>query len=104
MREVVERLDTLARASIPDLLDWAEAYRGSRAVAAESVQLLLLTGSQWLREGVSQAVAEGDGNLRPRLEAFRKLSACRKELSQRNANPQMVAERAFIALRRAVAA
>jgi hypothetical protein len=33
------------------------------------------------------------------LDAFRTLSDCRKTLSQRNANPQMVVERALLALR-----
>ena len=77
--------------------DFRELY-----IAADRVQLLLLAASQWLREHVGQAVAEGDVNLRERLDAFRKLSACRKDLSQRNANPQMIAERAFVALRLAV--
>ena len=39
--------------------------------------------------------------LRTELDAFRALSECRKDLAQRNANPQMVAERALFALRAA---
>ena len=104
VRELVERLDALASATLPDLLDWAEVYRGTRAPAAERVQLLLMAGSQWLRERVGEAVVDGRPNLRPPLEAFHILAACRKDLSQRNANPQMVAERAFLALRQAVSA
>ena len=41
--------------------------------------------------------------MRAELEAWRSLSACRKDLAQRNANPQMVAERALLALREACA-
>ena len=33
------------------------------------------------------------------LDAFQTLNDCRKTLSQRNANPQMVVERALLALR-----
>jgi hypothetical protein len=36
------------------------------------------------------------------LSGFRTLASCRKELSQRNANPQMIAERALLAVRDAV--
>ena len=101
IREIVTRLDGLGGASLPDLLDWAESYRGSRAPAAERVQRLLLTGSEWLRGQVSNAVASGGADLRPPLDAFHTLASCRRNLSQRNANPQMVAERAFLALRQA---
>ncbi len=38
-----------------------------------------------------------------RLDAFGTLQSCRKALVQRNANPQMVAERALFALREASA-
>ena len=102
VRELVERLDTLSKAGLPDLLDWAESYRGPRAIAADRVQLLLLAGSQWLREGVHESLAAQREEVRPALEAFHTLASCRKDLSQRNANPQMVAERAFLALRQAV--
>ena len=64
------------------------------------MQQLLAASSQWLREQVALAVAEGRDNLRPPLDAFRILASCRRDLSQRNANPQMVAERAFLALQR----
>jgi hypothetical protein len=37
-----------------------------------------------------------------RVDAFRELQACRKALAQRNANPQLVAERALMALREAL--
>ena len=102
--EIVERLDRLPSATLPDLLDWAETYRGTRAVAAERVQTLLAASSQYLREQVAAAVAAGRDNVRPPLEAFHTLASCRKDLSQRNANPQMIAERAFLALRQAVTA
>ena len=41
----------------------------------------------------------GRRDLRRELDAFDTLEACRKSLIQRNANPQMVAERALLALR-----
>jgi hypothetical protein len=37
------------------------------------------------------------------LDAHQVVSACRKALVQRNANPQMIAERALLALRDAAA-
>jgi hypothetical protein len=101
VRELVTRLDGLSGASLPDLLDWAEAYRGPRGPAAERVQQLLVAGSEWLRGRVGEAVAAERAELRPPLDAFRTLASCRRDLSQRNANPQMVAERAFLALRQA---
>jgi DNA polymerase III delta prime subunit len=95
-----ERLDRLHSASLPALLDWAEEYRGERSAAAERVQALLETGGGWLRERVRARLGAGDADLRPALGAWKALQTCRKELVQRNANPQMVAERALLALQR----
>jgi len=107
VRALAERMDALAGAPLPRLLDWAEEYRGARAPAAGAVDRLLATGCAWLRDRVHRAVAEA-GESPPRvertLEAFRTLRACRRSLVQRNANPQMVAERALLALREAAAA
>ena len=89
------------RATVPDLLDWAEEFRGERAKAAEAVQVLLATGSEWLRERATRAARDGHQDLRGELDAFAALQQCRKDLAQRNANPQMVAERALYALRAA---
>ena len=55
------------------------------------------TGGLVLRGHVGAKVGEGDA-VRPELDAFRTLEAARKALVQRNANPQMVAERALLAL------
>ena len=96
--ELVARLESLAAASIPDLLDWAEEYRGARAVAASRVETLLETGSAYLRRRVEQRVKGGVPDPSAELAASRVLSECRKSLVQRNANPQMVAERALLAL------
>jgi hypothetical protein len=62
------------------------------------VHQLLGVGSAWLHEQIGRAAQEG---LEPSaaLEAFATLADCRKSLAQRNANPQMVAERALLALR-----
>lgn len=100
-RELVARLEQLPAGGLPELLDWAEEYRGPRGSAAERVHRLLDVGSAWLREGVRQGVARRGFDARPGLAAHAELAACRKTLDQRNANPQMVAERALLALREA---
>jgi hypothetical protein len=96
--ELVARLEAIRGASVPDLLDWAEEFRGARAVAAARVEILLATASDWLRRRVGEAAVSGRG-VRAELDACRTLSSCRKSLVQRNANPQMVAERALLAVR-----
>jgi hypothetical protein len=102
-RALVERLEGIPRASLPELLDWAEEFRGARAPAAAGVQDLLEVSSAWIRARVAAAVREPRRSVRAELEAHRALSACRRDLAQRNANPQMVAERALLALREACA-
>ncbi|MHC4137959.1 MAG: hypothetical protein ACYS0K_23705, partial [Planctomycetota bacterium] len=98
-RELVTRLDGLATTTLPELLDWAEEYRGPRAPAAEAAGRLLETSGAWLRARVAVEARAPAPDLGRPLEAHRVLSACRKVLVQRNANPQMVAERALLALR-----
>jgi hypothetical protein len=93
------RLDGLPSGSLPDLLDWAEEFRGARAPAAASLGTLLESSVAWLRKRVREGIENGAPTPRPALDAFRVLSGCRKDLMQRNANPQMVAERALLALR-----
>ena len=102
-QELVARFDALARARVPEILDWAERYRGGRADAAAGVHVLLDTALAWLARRVQGAVREPGRDLRRELEAGRVLSEGRKHLDQRNANPQMVAERVLLALREAVA-
>jgi DNA polymerase-3 subunit delta' len=101
-REIAERLAALARSSVPELLDWAEEFRGARAVAAAAVLELLGVASAWLHLGVCRDLGAG-GAVGARLDAWQTLQACRKALVQRNANPQLVAERALLALREALA-
>jgi DNA polymerase-3 subunit delta' len=96
-RALAERLSALPRQSIPELLDWAEEFRGARAVAAAGVAELLGVASAWLHAGVSRET----GDPGARLAAWQTLRACRKALVQRNANPQLVAERVLLALREA---
>jgi hypothetical protein len=95
------RIEGIGAASLPELLDWAEEYRGARADAAPAVELLLEAGGAYLRERVRAAAGEGSTgpDLRPALAAFQVLRAARRSLVSRNANPQMVAERALLALR-----
>ena len=99
----LERLGTLARATPPELLDWAEEFRGARAPAAEAVERLLETSAAWVRARVREAVALPRPDVERELALHRELADCRKTLVQRNANPQMVAERALFAIHDAVA-
>jgi hypothetical protein len=55
-----------------------------------------------LRERVEFRLQQGEAFVDPELGVFSTLAACRKALIQRNANPQMIAERALFALRGAV--
>lgn len=97
-RELATRLDGIRDSSLSDLLDWAEEYRGARAGAAARVQTLLALGAEWLRERVHASLETEARDPRAELHAFKTLSSCRKDLAQRNANPQMVAERALLAI------
>jgi DNA polymerase III delta prime subunit len=94
-----KRFDGIAATTIPDLLDWAAEYRGARATVVGGVEEFLEAASLWVRDGVAAAAHEAGGDVTRDLDAFRTLSDCRKTLSQRNANPQMVVERALLALR-----
>jgi len=94
-----ERFDGIAVATIPELLDWAAEYRGARATVVGGVEAFLETASLWLHDGVLTAVRESEFDVSHDLDTFRTLNDCRKTLSQRNANPQMVVERALLALR-----
>jgi hypothetical protein len=94
-----KRFDGIAAMTVADLLDWAAEYRGARAVVVGGVEGFLETASLWVRDGVITAVRETESDVTVDLDAFRTLSDCRKTLSQRNANPQMVVERALLALR-----
>src|SRR5262249_18434985 len=100
-RELVARLDALPATGIPELLDWAEAYRGARAEAVDEVPRLLDTGLAWLVRRVARAAREGGRDVRRELDAGHALLEGRRHLDQRNANPQMVAERVLLALREA---
>ena len=99
-RELVARFEQLPSASLPALLDWAEEYRGARAEAQEAVESLLEIGAAWLRRPRRREAARSRRGPERRARRPTPCSrACRKSLVQRNANPQMVAERALLALR-----
>ncbi len=102
-QELVARLEALGGARPHEILDWAEEFRGARAPAAAQVHRLLQVSSAWLRRRVKQRVRGPGGDVRHQLAAHAELSECRKSLDQRNANPQMVAERALLALQQASA-
>jgi hypothetical protein len=99
----VGRLDALPRTPMPALLDWAEEFRGQRGPAAASLEEWLALATAWLRRRIGERVGEGSA-VRSELDAARVLSQCRQALVQRNANPQMTAERALLALQAAVRA
>jgi len=101
--ELVARLGELPLTAPPALLDWAEEYRGARAPAAAEVERLLETSSAWVRARVRDAIASSATDVSRELALHRTLADCRKTLVQRNANPQMVAERALFALHDTVA-
>ena len=102
VRALAGRISGAARLTLPELLDWAEEFRGPRAIAAAQLGELLAVGSAWLRDEIARA-ADERRDAGGALEAFGTLSECRKALAQRNANPQMVAERALLSLREALA-
>jgi hypothetical protein len=97
----IARLDALPRTPLPALLDWAEEFRGQRAPAAAALEDWLALASSWLRRRIGDR-AQGGRAVRAELDAARTLSQCRQALVQRNANPQMTAERALLALQAAV--
>jgi hypothetical protein len=98
---LLDRFEQLDRSSLSELLDWAEECRGARASAAARAERLLAAASAWLHARVQRELEAGRRDVQRELEAFDVLKACRKALAQRNANPQMVAERAWLALREA---
>jgi DNA polymerase-3 subunit delta' len=98
-RALRARFDALPGAALPALLDWAEEYRGARSEVQEGAETLLATGSAWLRARVKAKLREPGADVSDELTAHAALAACRKSLVQRNANPQMVVERALLALR-----
>jgi DNA polymerase III delta prime subunit len=105
IQQLAARLDRIGECRVGDLLDWAEEYRGPRAIAAQKVQTLIASSAEWIREYVTSSVVPEAGevpNVRADLDAFATLSGCRKDLAQRNANPQMVAERGLFAVREAL--
>jgi DNA polymerase-3 subunit delta' len=102
VRALAQRISEAARLSLPDLLDWAEEFRGPRAIAAAQVNELIAVGAACLHEQIDRA-ARGGRSADAALDAYATLSQCRKALAQRNANPQMVAERALLSLREALA-
>ena len=97
----VERFDALPGTPLPSLLDWAEEFRGQRGPAAAQVEDLIALATAWLQRRIGERVGLG-GAVRGELDAARVLSQCRQALVQRNANPQMTAERALLALQAAV--
>ena len=102
VREQAQRVAELGALSVPELLDWAEEFRGARGDTAPAVAALLETAGRYLRERVTERCTAGDRSVGAELDAFRELLACRKTLVKRNANPQMIAERALLALQGAL--
>ena len=99
VHQIVQTLDTLRGQSVGQILDFAEQYRGARAVAAESVTELIDVSADWLCQSVKQRVLNGETPASRELDAHRSLAQLRRDLIQRNANPQMIAERLLLGLR-----
>ncbi len=101
VRALAARFDDIARMDVSALLDWAEEYRGARAESAAAVEELLETATAWLHREITRRARAEEPDLGAALAAFATLRAARRGLVQRNANPQMVVERALLALREA---
>ncbi|MAI79122.1 MAG: hypothetical protein CL917_09295 [Deltaproteobacteria bacterium] len=99
VENLVERLDGITKLGMSGLMDWAEEYQGARAEAAESVDLMLSVAGDWIREKIHEQADEGHITSVERLDAYKTLLNCRRELVRRNANPRMTAERGLFALR-----
>jgi hypothetical protein len=102
VREIVARLDEIHGYGIPELLDWAEQYRGRPTLMADSVNELLGTACDWLYERIRRTVKEGDVSVKPELEAYRALQRCRRDFSRHNTNSQMTVERGLFSVRGAI--
>jgi DNA polymerase III delta prime subunit len=100
-RALLPRFEEIASLGLPELLDWAEEYRGARSDTAEAAEAFLETATAWLHREVSRRARAGDTELRAALDAFGALRLARRGLVQRNANPQLVVERALLAQREA---
>lgn len=100
IRDLHEELTALAGSTGLEVISWAETYRGPRARAAAEVDTLLEAGCSWIyAEATEKRVPKGEP-FPDLLSAWRTLRQCRKALVQRNANPQMIAERALRAISR----
>lgn len=102
-RKTAQRLGGIGRLRDPELLDWAEEFRGPRAAGAPALGEWLADSAAWLNAITCRAAGQGE-NTDSLLAAWSTLQEGRKALVQRNANPQMVAERVLFALRDALAA
>jgi hypothetical protein len=71
-------------------------------VTVGQVDELLEVGCDWLHDRIVRAVAQGQTSVRDELDAYRTVLQCRRELTRRNANSQMTAERGLFAIRSAV--
>jgi DNA polymerase III delta prime subunit len=96
---LLARINAISSMSISDLLDWAAEYRGARSTVIGGVQNFLDIASLRVRDHIATCVCEPGVDVSRQLDAFQVLGDCRKTLSQRNANPQMVVERALLTLR-----
>ena len=81
-----------------------EAQRAPAYAQARKLHILQFVdfvpeGDGELRRQVAEKLQEAGADPSAELQAHSVLAACRKSLVQRNANPQMVVERALLALR-----
>jgi DNA polymerase III delta prime subunit len=100
IRDLQEELTALVGSTGLEVLRWAETYRGPRAQAAAEVGKLLEAGCSWIYTKATERRVPKGGPFTDLLDAWQTLRECRKALVQRNANPQMIAERALGAINR----
>ena len=98
--ELLEEINALVGSTDIDVLNWAETYRGPRVQAAAGVDNLLQAGCLWIHTEATERRASLGGPFSDLLDTWYVLRQCRKALVQRNANPQMIAERALRAISR----
>ncbi len=98
------RLASLGSLRPDEVLDLALEYRGDRARAAAAVEELLQVAAGWIARRAAEAVRAGEGAVDDEVELHRRLRELRRALRMRNANPQMVAERALFGIRDLLAA
>jgi DNA polymerase-3 subunit delta' len=103
-RDMRDALESLARASASDVLDFAQSFRGGVEATRSRLELFLAVHDAVVRRRVEAAADRGDrGGADRWLRCFEAGERMRRELIRRNLNPQMVIEGLLLEFRRAAA-